>query len=70
MIYTQVLVYQYSTQLEMKIPKGHELITDYKNMARAVKKTTTKNPSGNGQAWSLPSPRGQRRIEKNGGNWL
>ena len=24
----------------------------------------------NGQAWSLPSPRGQWRTEKNGGNWL
>ena len=23
---------------------------------------------GNGQAWSSPSPRGQRRTEKNGGN--
>ena len=26
--------------------------------------------SGNGQAWSLPSPRGQWRTGKNGGNWL
>ena len=24
--------------------------------------------SGNGQAWSSPSPRGQWRTEKNGGN--
>ena len=26
--------------------------------------------SGNRQAWSLPSPRGQWRKGKNGGNWL
>ena len=26
--------------------------------------------SGNGQAWSSPSPRRQWRIEKNGGSWL
>ena len=26
--------------------------------------------SGNGQAWSSPSPRGQWRTGKNGGNWL
>ena len=25
---------------------------------------------GNGQAWSSPSPRGQWRTGKNGGNWL
>ena len=29
-----------------------------------------KTTSGNGQAWSLPSPRGQWRPGKNGGNWL
>ena len=29
-----------------------------------------KTTSGNGQAWSTPSPRGQWRTEKNGGNWL
>ena len=29
-----------------------------------------KTTSGNGQAWSSPSPRGQWRTEKNGGNWL
>ena len=28
-----------------------------------------KTMSGNGQAWSLPSPRGQWRTKKNGGNW-
>ena len=27
-----------------------------------------KTTSGNGQAWSLPIPRGRRRIGKNGGN--
>ena len=26
--------------------------------------------SGNGQAWSSPSPRGQWRFGKKGGNWL
>ena len=26
--------------------------------------------SGNGQAWSSASPRGQWRTGKNGGNWL
>ena len=26
--------------------------------------------AGNGQAWTSPSPRGQWRTEKNGGNWL
>ena len=29
-----------------------------------------KTTSGNGQAWSSPSPRGQWRRDKNGGNWL
>ena len=29
-----------------------------------------KTTSGNGQAWSLASPRGQWRIGKNGENWL
>ena len=29
-----------------------------------------KTTSGNGQAWSSPSPRGQCRTGKNGGNWL
>ena len=25
--------------------------------------------SGNGQAWSSPSPGGQRKIGENGGDW-
>ena len=29
-----------------------------------------KTTSGNGQAWSSSSPRGQWRTEKHGGNWL
>ena len=29
-----------------------------------------KTTSGNGQVWSSPSPRGQWRTGKNGGNWL
>ena len=29
-----------------------------------------KTTPGNGQAWSSPSPRGQWRTEKHGGNWL
>ena len=29
-----------------------------------------KTTVGNGQAWSLQSPRGQWRTEKNGENWL
>ena len=29
-----------------------------------------KTTSGNGQAWNLPSPRGQWRTGKNGGDWL
>ena len=29
-----------------------------------------KTTSGNGQAWSSPSPRGQWSTVKNGGNWL
>ena len=29
-----------------------------------------KTTSGNGQAWSSPSPRGQWRTGENGGNWL
>ena len=29
-----------------------------------------KTTAGNAQAWSLPSPRGQWKTEKNGGNWL
>ena len=29
-----------------------------------------KTTSGNGEAWSSPSPRGQWRSGENGGNWL
>ena len=29
-----------------------------------------KTTSGNGKAWSSPSPRGQWKTRKNGGNWL
>ena len=29
-----------------------------------------KTTSGNGQAWSWPSPKGQWRTGQNGGNWL
>ena len=29
-----------------------------------------KTTSGNGQAWSLPSPRGQWRTGRNGEDWL
>ena len=29
-----------------------------------------KTKSGNGQAWSSPSPKGQWRMGKNGENWL
>ena len=29
-----------------------------------------KTTSGNGQAWSSPSPMGQWRTGKNGGNWF
>ena len=42
--------------------KGEEDTADRKRGG----KTTT----GNGWAWSLSSPRGQLRTEKNGGNWL
>ena len=41
--------------------KGEEDTAD----RRSARKT-----SGNGQAWSSPSPRGQLRTEKNGGYWL
>ena len=36
----------------------------------AEKRKGGKTTSGNGHAWSSPSPRGQGRTEKNGGNWL
>ena len=29
-----------------------------------------KTTSGNGQAWTSPSPREQWKTERNGGNWL
>ena len=35
---------------------------------KADRKRGGKTASGNGQSWSLPSPRGRRRTEKNGGN--
>ena len=43
-------------------PKGEEDKTD---RGRGGKTT-----SGNGQAWSSPSPSGQWRTGENGGNWL
>ena len=37
---------------------------------KADRRRGGKTTSGNGQVWSSPSPRGQWRTEKNGGNWL
>ena len=37
---------------------------------KADRKKGRKTTSGNGQVWSSPSPRGQWRTGKNGGNWL
>ena len=37
---------------------------------KADRGTGGKTALGNGQAWSLPSPRGQWRTGKKGGNWL
>ena len=37
---------------------------------KADRKRGGKTTSGNAQAWSSPSPRGQWRTWKNGGNWL
>ena len=37
---------------------------------QAVYVSPDQGTSGNGQAWSSPSPRGQWRTEKNGRNWL
>ena len=37
---------------------------------KAERGRSEKTTSGNGQAWSSPSPRGQWRTGKNGGNWL
>ena len=37
---------------------------------KADRKRGGKTISTNGQAWSSPSPRGQLRTEKSGGNWL
>ena len=37
---------------------------------KADRRRSVKTTSGNGQAWSLPSPRGLGRTEKSGGNQL
>ena len=37
---------------------------------KADRRTGGKTTSGNGQAWSSPSPRGQWKTGKDGGNWL
>ena len=37
---------------------------------KADRRRGRKTTSGNGQAWSSASPRGQWRTGKNGGNWL
>ena len=37
---------------------------------KADRKRGGKTTSRTGQAWTSPSPRGQWRTEKNGGNWL
>ena len=37
---------------------------------KADRKRDGKTTSRNGKAWSLPSPRGQWRTEKNGGSWF
>ena len=47
--------------------KGEE---DKAEWERGRKKRGRKTISGNGQAWSSPSPRGQWRTEKSGGNWF
>ena len=41
---------------------------DKANIDKANRKRGGKTTSGNGQAWSWPSPRGQWRTEKNEGN--
>ena len=40
------------------------------NKTRQAEKRGWKTTPGNGQAWGSQSPRGQRRTEKNGENWL
>ena len=48
---------------------GHITVKDGKDKVRgkADKKRSGKTTSKSGQAWSLPSPRGQWRTKKNGG---
>ena len=41
-----------------------------RNQDKAGKGRGGKTTSGNGQAWSSASPRGQWRTGKNGDNWL
>ena len=38
--------------------------------SKAERRRGEKTTSGYGQAWSSPSPRGQWKTEKNGGDWL
>ena len=45
-------------------------VKDRRRQGRQQQKRDGKTTSVNGQAWSSPSPRGQCRTDKNGGNWL
>ena len=61
-VWTCLLFYQVWPKPSCKVQwKGEE---DKADRGRGVKTT-----SGNGQAWSLLSPRGQWRTGKNGGTW-
>ena len=42
----------------------------WKGEEEADRRRGGKTASGNGQAWILPSPWGQWRTKKNGGNWF
>ena len=52
------------------IRSGQDHMGRHSEKDKADRRRSGKTTSGNGQAWSLPSPRGQWRTGENGGNWL
>ena len=54
------------------IKSGRNLLARHSERGKKIRQTEKrggKTTSGNGQAWSSPSPRGQWRTEKNRRNW-
>ena len=83
MIHTlRFFLYQFKTQVTKSFNRsdpnhlarhsesGKKTRQTEEEVGRQHRARSGKTTSGNGQAWSSPSPRGRWRTGKNGGNWM